>query len=52
LNSKPRTRARWSAIHATLAWRDRKVEGGGNEWFAVNSETVIEVARMVMGKPT
>jgi hypothetical protein len=24
----------------------------GNEWFAVTPETVIEVARMIMGKPT
>jgi T5orf172 domain len=39
------------AIHATLAWRGHKVEGGGNEWFAVTPETVIEVARMIMGKP-
>jgi len=35
-----------------LAWRGHKVEGGGNEWFAVAPETVIEVARMIMGKPT
>jgi hypothetical protein len=35
------------AIYATLAWRGHKVEGGGNEWFAVSPETVIEVARMI-----
>jgi hypothetical protein len=29
-----------------------KVVGGGGEWFAVIPETVIEVARMIMGKPT
>jgi hypothetical protein len=40
------------AIHATLAWRGYKVAGGGDEWFAVTPETVIEVARMIMGKPT
>jgi hypothetical protein len=40
------------AIPATLAWRGHKVEGSGNEWFAVTPETVIEVARMIMAKPT
>jgi hypothetical protein len=27
-------------------------DAGGNEWFAVTAETVVEVARMIMGKPT
>jgi len=35
---------------ARFPWRGHRVEGGGNEWFAVSPETVIEVARMITGK--
>jgi hypothetical protein len=35
------------AIHATLAYRGRKIAGGGTEWFKTNREEIIAIYESV-----
>ncbi|HEU0218743.1 MAG TPA: GIY-YIG nuclease family protein [Stellaceae bacterium] len=37
------------AIHAILATRGKKIEGGGTEWFKVTRDEVVEIYRFVVG---
>jgi hypothetical protein len=35
------------AIHATLAYRGRKIEGGGKEWFKTSREELVSIYQSV-----
>jgi hypothetical protein len=35
------------AIHATLAYRGRKIEGGGKEWFKTNRDEIVSIYELI-----
>lgn len=39
------------AIHATLAYRGRKIEGGGKEWYKTNREEIVSIYQSVAKIP-
>ncbi len=39
------------AIHATLAYRGRKIDGGGAEWFKATRQELIDIYNSVASKP-
>jgi len=40
-------RALERAIHAVLELRGRKIKGGGDEWFKVTRDEVLEIYKFV-----
>jgi hypothetical protein len=39
------------AIHATLTYRGRKIEGGGTEWYKTNREEIVIIYQSVVKIP-
>jgi hypothetical protein len=37
------------ALHETLVLRDRKVEGGGDEWFRVSVDEILTIYHALLG---